>query len=155
MADTRRGGSYHIAGPAVDRTEYYRVVAASPELVMNLGTYERVGRADATHGKGLLHLQTIVVGLLEVNNSGRLNAPALKNAILDLVVDSPPLNKTCYNNGVFAGLKAERFVTVFYHLRRIKRDSTRRRQCLANLTAVETQAMSSTLARYMPDSRMV
>ena len=141
MSESRRGGSYHLAGPAVDRSDYHRVFSAHPELVMDLGAYERIGRADAAHGKGLVQLQSIIVGLLKVNNSGRLNAPALKNAILDLVVENPSLNKTCYNNSVFAGLKAERFVTVFYHLRRIKRESVRRRQCLANLDSEGSQAL--------------
>lgn len=140
-----RGGAHHGTKPAIDDKVLDRIFAEQCRLLMDLGPYEHLSRAQACNGKALVALFDLLLPIVQENASAEVSGAALKLALLRLAAARPGLNKSPYSNFVWAGLRVERLTTVLYHLRRIHREPLRLQQCAAKLTGVETSQLHQLL----------
>jgi hypothetical protein len=132
-----RGGAYRTQAPDVDEGLVLKAMGKFICFVGDLGDYENKSRSDQPDGSGLVHLKPLLDELLLISETAQIAPGVLRKCFLKLVFERPDLNATVYNNGVWAGLRQERFVCILNHLRRLAREKERFRQVAAKLTAKE------------------
>ena len=154
MRAAARGGSKRGRVDSIDELAILACLLRHLAVVADMGLYEGKGRSDQPDGVGILILEPMLSELLTLCPAADFGASALKKVCLKLVFQHAALNNTVYNNGVWAGLRNERFVTIFYHLRKIKREPDRLRQVLEKLTGPQTSKLHALLAkiRHVPGS---
>ena len=69
----------------------------------------------------------------------------MRSALLELVTIRPEVNTSKFNNMSWASMRTERFVCIFYHLRRLKREEARLVQVAAKLTGQQLTKLKALL----------
>ncbi len=142
-----RGGARHRAAPEVDKSLLLQLFGEFLNVLSDLGGYERRSRADAVDGAALVASRPFLDRLLDICPTAELKGVSCKAALLDLVTENPAINRTQYKNIVFAGMRQERLCTIMNHLRRLKREKSRLKQCLGNLTRNQTELLVGLVAK--------
>ena len=118
-----RGGPKHHTKPPLDASLVLGIFAQQPDLLRDLGPYESIPTNFAASGQGLLKLKPILEKLLEVCPSAEPPEGALREAAVRMATASPQLLKGCpFSIQVWGGLKTKKLITVFSHLRRLRRE---------------------------------
>ena len=139
------GGARRGKPPEVEESVMKGIVTLHIALIIAMGIYESKSTPDQPCGKGILHLHDLIAALVEACPGGEIGSPIIRKCLLSLVFDQPKLNTTIYNNGVWAGLRTERMITLMNHVRRLRREPDRLRQVMAKLNGQETQKLKALL----------
>lgn len=142
-----RGGARRKSSPVVDADILATIFEKHKSIVANFGVYESTSRNQAVKGKGILHCRPLLWDLLEACPIGDMPAPSAKQAMAVLVLNDPSLNSTIYNTSIWSQLRCERVGTLLYHLRRLKREPARFKQCALTLTGEELGLLKSLMAK--------
>ena len=120
--------------PTVDSGVLVGIFQEHKELVLNqkgLGEYERISRTQAVSGNALAECHKLLRDLLVAQPGGELAGAATREAMCSLLQSYPKYNQTKFSNAVYAGLRFDRVSVMLNHLRRLKNDAEKRRQCCA------------------------
>ena len=142
-----KGGARHKPAPVVDEDILMTIFEKHRDVISNFGTYESVSRTQAVRGKGLLHCFALLDDLLEACPSADCPAPSAKQAMHKLAMNHPTVNGTVYNCNVWASLRCERLGTVLNHLRRLRREPARMKQCCLALTGAQIGQLKELLGK--------
>ncbi len=118
-------------------------VLRSWELV--LGKYEGVARTKAAVVSGLVQIGKLLRTLLGLNATLEFNMLSLKATFGVVCLKNPGLNKSPYNIQIWRGVRAERTLALCNHLRRLARDSIRRKQCLGKCSGSEATDLQESI----------
>ena len=147
LSMSSRGGARHKPAPVVDEDILMTIFEKHKEVISNFGAYESVSRAQAVRGKGILHCMALLEDMVEACPSADCPAPSAKQAMQKLAVNHPSVNSTVYNCNVWASLRCERLGTILNHIRRLRREPARLKQCCLTLTGVQIGQLKELLGK--------
>ena len=140
-----RGGCRHKSAPHVEDSQLLSALGKHKDLVADLKTYERLGRNQAPSGQGLMEIFDLLWDIVLIAPECVLPPGPTKTALTALLLNSPRLNVSPYNSGVWVGLKLERLTTVLYHVRKLKREHNKFQQVAMTLNGDQLQKLVSLL----------
>ena len=159
------GGARRTPVPVVPRDplqkalQRYAAVAADP---FNFGPYNFLQTSKGVNGSALLLASEFLNHILSVAPAGQIGSKVLQRALVSLQRDNIlarfPLGANVWQGiGSFndryvshwADVLTARVTVVLNHLRRVRYNATKRRQCMGNLTG-EEQGKLSALLDQMP-----
>jgi hypothetical protein len=114
--------------PSVDQALLNTAFSKNLDLVSDMGIYESIGKTMAARIDGLVFLYQILVLVLDICPWCEVNYGQWRDAVLYAIDEGKKkepvriLNHSTFKDKIWAGQRAERWVTVLYHLRRLKRN---------------------------------
>ena len=142
-----------VAAETIDQDRCDDVIMQHKSLIINLNTYENVSRNMAVNGKGLAHCAPLTFALIGLWENCYVNFSQIRTAIQNMD-KCAQVNKTKLKTPTWASQRAERIVTLFNHLRRLKRDLPRLQQCL-NKNSNEGSCCDKKLVRAVPEESLL
>jgi len=134
-----------VSKDSVDPGLLLKLFVSHAEVVADLGVYERLSRSQHVHGAGLLEIHDLLWDLIMLCPSAEPREASMRSALLELVTIRPEVNTSKFNNMSWASMRTERFVCIFYHLRRLKREEARLVQVAAKLTGQQLTKLKALL----------
>ena len=131
-ATFNRGGARRVSRGSADAGVLLDALGNHALLVSDLGAYEHISVTHQPDGRALVKLAELIDKLLVITPSGEMSVGALKKALGQLVFQQPSLNKSIYNNQLWASLRQERITCVMNHVRRLCRERERLRLRVSN-----------------------
>ena len=119
-------------------------------LVRDLGLYESLPRSGAASGTGVLLVAPLLVDMLDHSPRAQWDMKLMKDALVLAAANDGSMNKMGVKNATWAALKAERIITLFYHIRRVKRDDKAWRAMITKLTGEQTAELTAIFAKVTP-----
>jgi len=109
--------------------------------IFKMGDYDSIPRGNATSGVGLLKKKELLYRLLEACPSAECHYSVMKQTIRDVMKDKPESNPgpLSMSSDWIAGHIADVIGVMFTHLRKIKNDQVRWRQCCTKLECHEIE----------------
>ena len=147
MRPSGRGGPRRVSVDEVDTGLVVECFGRHMELLSSLGSYESKSRTDQPDGKGLLFLGSFVKDVIKISPSCELSIPSIRKACERLVFQEPHINKSVYNNNLWASLRQERITCVLNHARKLKREPDRMRQVSGHLARQELIDLKSMIEK--------
>ena len=108
---------------AVDEDELVTALRAHRRKAMNLRTYENLGKSQTPDGPGLVKLYDLVMAILGVCPAANVSKDMWRRAAMQMNRIYKGLNSTELTNRSWAGQRAERWMTVLNHVRRLYNSS--------------------------------
>ena len=139
--------------PAVDADallEWLREYVSNIGFKRALGfaAYDSIARQQAACGAGHAANYMLLDGLLTLAPSAEVSFSRLKSAVFATCAANPSLMGGAeYRPGIFAGLKAERIMTMLNHIRRVARCKVRLAQMRSKCSAREFEAVEKLLKK--------
>ena len=111
--------------PVVPQGKLNDLMEKHSDRIMDMGKYEQVGRSMAARSDGLAYFYMLLIELFTFCPWCEVNYSQWKEAIVHAEAASKKegkdLNSGTFNLKIWSGQRAERFMTVLYHVRRLKR----------------------------------
>ena len=138
---TSKGGARRSLVPPVDldalRKIFETAVATQGADAFKLGDYQEKSVSTAVSSAGLHHNAKYVKEFYKISE-GEIPSGQLKQCILKYGYTH---NDSEWKDDLWAGKLASQFVCLLSHVRRLKRDSSKLRQCLQGATGAERQSI--------------
>ena len=112
--------------PVVDQDQLNTVFAKHIDLVADMGKYESIGKTMAARLDGLFFLYNLLGPILDLCPWCEINYGQWRDAALHAAEEARKkktiLNHSNFSDKIWGGQRAERWITVLYHMRRLKRN---------------------------------
>ena len=131
-----KGGARHTSKPVVDVDLLVTCLADRKDLLADLGPYEQISRNQCCNPKALLKVLPLVKGLVALEPTAEIHPGNLRQAVMQVLMEHPALNKSNWNGGLWVNVRVERVGVVLYHMRRLKQGEDLR-MCAGKLTSLE------------------
>ena len=125
--------------------ELSNIFVRHKQLIVDMGIYENIGRNCAANGKGLLYMSSCIKDMLRISPGGVFEQRVIREALSMAALAEPSLNPTDLKNQLWSVIRAEKLVTVFYHVRRVSRPGNYWKGMIAKMTGVEGQDLHKVL----------
>ena len=131
-----KGGARHTSKPVVDVDLLVTCLADHKDLLADLGPYEQISRNQCCNPKALLKVLPLIKGLVTLESTAEIQPGNLRQAVMQVLMEHPALNKSNWNGGLWVNVRVERVGVVLYHMRRLKQGEDLR-MCAGKLTSLE------------------
>ena len=131
-----KGGARHTSKPVVDVDLLVTCLADHKDLLADLGPYEQISRNQCCNPKALLKVLPLIKGLVTLESTAEIQPGNLRQAVMQVLMEHPALNKSKWNGGLCVNIRVERVGVILYHMRRLKQGEDLR-MCAGKLTSLE------------------
>ena len=136
----------------VEEDELVAALRAHRRKAMNLKTYENIGKSQTPDGPGLVKLYDLVMAILGVCPAANISKDMWRRAAMQMNRVYKGLNSTELTNRSWAGQRAERWMTVLNHVRRLYNSSDVLAKTLKGLSKESRRKLSAIIARVSRDA---
>ena len=109
----------------------------------DFGRYNHKKRDEAAEASALIACTTYIIQLLHADKTGKVAIPAFRHAFQTLLAAEKAtgctVNPSSHDDKSFVNFVTQQTVVIFYHLRRIKSQPSKRRQCLEKFPEAASQ----------------
>ena len=92
-------------------------------------------------------MKAFLTDVVAISPRCELSVGSIRKAMTRLVFQQASINKTIYNNALWAGLRQERITCLLNHARRLKREEDRLRQVALHIGGAELEELQKFLAK--------
>ena len=145
-----KGGARHFCKPYIDPGLLLKCLKDHEKIVQDVGPYETISRNQAVDCQGMLQILPLLHDLVGLAKTCEINPGPLRQALLQMVMDNPGVNKSKFSGNMWCNLRAERIGVILTHFRKLKSSPDEMRKAAAKLTAYEFARLQDTLEDVSP-----